>query len=195
MLTDRQLEIIQTSIKLISSKGIQGLTMKNLSKEIGISEPAIYRHYDNKIEILVSILDYFSSTTQTIFFSEMQKEGTSLEKIERIFINHFKAFSETPSLVAVIFSEEIFRNEPLLSEKVKEIMERNSKVIQTILEEGMLNGEIDPVYNVQHLSILIMGSLRLLIKQWQMADFNFDLQAYGTNFFRTIKQILNKEKF
>jgi AcrR family transcriptional regulator len=139
MLTDRQLEIIQTSIKLISSRGIQGLTMKNLSKEIGISEPAIYRHYDNKIEILVSILDYFSSTTQTIFFSEMQKEGTSLEKIERIFINHFKAFSETPSLVAVIFSEEIFRNEPLLSEKVKEIMERNSKVIQTILEEGMLN--------------------------------------------------------
>jgi AcrR family transcriptional regulator len=67
MLTDRQLEIIQTSIKLISSKGIQGLTMKNLSKEIGISEPAIYRHYDNKIEILVSILDYFSSTTQTDF--------------------------------------------------------------------------------------------------------------------------------
>jgi AcrR family transcriptional regulator len=192
MLTDRQLEIIQTSIKLISSKGIQGLTMKNLSKEIGISEPAIYRHYDNKIEILVSILDYFSSTTQTIFFSEMQKEGTSLEKIERIFINHFKAFSETPSLVAVIFSEEIFRNEPLLSEKVKEIMERNSKVIQTILEEGKRTGEIDPVYNVQHLSILIMGSLRLLIKQWQMADFNFDLQAYGTNFFRTIRQILNK---
>jgi AcrR family transcriptional regulator len=192
MLTDRQLEIIQTSIKLISSRGIQGLTMKNLSKEIGISEPAIYRHYDNKIEILVSILDYFSSTTQTIFFSEMQKEGTSLEKIERIFINHFKAFSETPSLVAVIFSEEIFRNEPLLSEKVKEIMERNSKVIQTILEEGKRTGEIDPVYNVQHLSILIMGSLRLLIKQWQMADFNFDLQAYGTNFFRTIKQILDK---
>jgi hypothetical protein len=37
-----------------------------------------------------------------------------------------------------------------------------------------------------------MGSLRLLIKQWQMAGFNFDLQAYGTNFFRTIKQILNK---
>lgn len=192
MLTDRQLEIIHTSIKLISSRGIQGLTMKNLSKEIGISEPAIYRHYENKIQILISILDYFSSTTQTIFLSEMQKDGTSLEKIERIFINHFKAFSETPSLVAVIFSEEIFRSEPLLSEKVKEIMERNSSAIQTILEEGKQKGEINPGYNLQHLSIIIMGSLRLLIKQWQMADFNFDLQEYGTKFFRTIKQILEK---
>jgi hypothetical protein len=129
-----------------------------------------------------------------IFFSEVAKrQALLLEKIERIFMTTIsKAFSETPSLVAVIFSEEIFRNEPLLSEKVKEIMERNSKVIQTILEEGKRTGEIDSGYNVQHLSILIMGSLRLLIKQWQMADFNFDLQAYGTDFFRTIKQILNK---
>ena len=38
MKTKRQLEIIETSIKLISEKGIQGLTIKNISKEIGISD-------------------------------------------------------------------------------------------------------------------------------------------------------------
>ncbi|MDO8896070.1 MAG: TetR/AcrR family transcriptional regulator [Bacteroidales bacterium] len=190
MLTDRQLEIIHTSIKLISSKGIQGLTMKNLSKEIGISEPAIYRHYENKIEILISILDYFSTTTQMIFVSEVQKTGSSLDKIQRIFDNHFKVFSETPSLVAVIFSEEIFRSEPLLAKKVKEIMERNSRAIQAILEEGKQNGEIDQNHNVQHLAIIIMGSLRLLIKQWQMADFAFDLQSKGIGFFKTLKQLV-----
>jgi AcrR family transcriptional regulator len=190
MLTDRQLEIIHTSIKLISSKGIQGLTMKNLSKEIGISEPAIYRHYENKIEILISILDYFSTTTQMIFVSEVQKTGSSLDKIQRIFDNHFKVFSETPSLVAVIFSEEIFRSEPLLAKKVKEIMERNSRAIQAILEEGKQNGEIDQNHNVQHLAIIIMGSLRLLIKQWQMADFVFDLQSKGIGFFKTLKQLV-----
>lgn len=190
MLTDRQLEIIHTSIKLISSKGIQGLTMKNLSKEIGISEPAIYRHYENKIQILISILDYFSTTTQMIFVSEVQKTGSSLDKIQRIFDNHFKVFSETPSLVAVIFSEEIFRSEPLLAKKVKEIMERNSRAIQAILEEGKQNGEIDQNHNVQHLAIIIMGSLRLLIKQWQMADFAFDLQSKGIGFFKTLKQLV-----
>ena len=194
MLTDRQLEIIHTSIKLISSKGIQGLTMKNLSKEIGISEPAIYRHYENKIEILISILDYFSTTTQMIFVSEVQKTGSSLDKIQRIFDNHFKVFSETPSLVAVIFSEEIFRSEPLLAKKVKEIMERNSRAIQAILEEGKQNGEIDQNHNVQHLAIIIMGSLRLLIKQWQMADFAFDLQSKGIGFFKTLKQLVGAKK-
>ena len=58
MLTERQQEIWDHAIALISEKGIQGLTMKNLSKRLGISEPAIYRHYENKIDILVSLLDY-----------------------------------------------------------------------------------------------------------------------------------------
>ena len=55
MKTERQQEIINVALKLINEKGIQGLTMKNLSKEIGISEPAIYRHFENKIEILLAI--------------------------------------------------------------------------------------------------------------------------------------------
>ncbi|MCD4664213.1 MAG: TetR/AcrR family transcriptional regulator, partial [Bacteroidales bacterium] len=45
MLSDRQQQIIEESIKIIDEKGIQGLTIKNLSKAIGISEPGIYRHF------------------------------------------------------------------------------------------------------------------------------------------------------
>lgn len=39
MLTKRQAEIIEKSILIIDEKGIQGLTIKSLSKAIGISEP------------------------------------------------------------------------------------------------------------------------------------------------------------
>ena len=67
MLTDRQQEIIDTSLEIISTIGIQGLTIKNLSKRIGISEPAIYRHYENKISILLAILDYFKSSGEQMF--------------------------------------------------------------------------------------------------------------------------------
>ncbi|NLB03802.1 MAG: TetR/AcrR family transcriptional regulator, partial [Bacteroidales bacterium] len=59
MSTPRQTEIVETALNLINENGIQGLTIKNLSKKIGISEPAIYRHFENKIEILLAVLDTF----------------------------------------------------------------------------------------------------------------------------------------
>ncbi|MBT3303065.1 MAG: TetR/AcrR family transcriptional regulator, partial [Bacteroidetes bacterium] len=71
MQTDRQKEIVEVALELITEKGIQGLTIKNLSKKIGISEPAIYRHFDNKIQILISILEFFKDNTEQIFKKEL----------------------------------------------------------------------------------------------------------------------------
>ncbi len=63
-ITDRQQEIINVSLELIAESGIQGLTIKNLAKKIGFSESAIYRHYENKIQILLAILDFFKQNTE-----------------------------------------------------------------------------------------------------------------------------------
>ena len=42
-LSERQKEIINASLELIAESGIQSLTIKNLSKKIGLVESAIYR--------------------------------------------------------------------------------------------------------------------------------------------------------
>ena len=65
-----------------------------------------------------------------------------MAKIERLFLNHFRTFSSSPSLVAVIFSEEIFRNEAVLHEKVTEIMKKNSTNLTNIIKAGQEKGEI-----------------------------------------------------
>ena len=44
-LTKRQNEIIDTALNLTASGGIQNLTIKNLADALGITEPAIYRHF------------------------------------------------------------------------------------------------------------------------------------------------------
>ncbi|MEA1972657.1 MAG: TetR/AcrR family transcriptional regulator, partial [Candidatus Cloacimonadota bacterium] len=62
MLSERQQQIVVTAIKLIANKGIQNLTTKNIANEIGISEPALYRHFDNKLEILKAVITYFQTT-------------------------------------------------------------------------------------------------------------------------------------
>ncbi len=190
MFTERQIEIIYAAADLIAEKGIQGMTMKNLSKKIGISEPAIYRHYENKIDILINIIDYFTDTISEIFDIQHSSEDHALYRIEKIFENYFLAFANLPSLITVIFSEEIFRNEPLLTQKVQEVMTRSSRNIHTILVAGQERKEINPTYDADDLVILILGSIRLLVKQWQMTNYSFDLKQRGAKFFESLRKIL-----
>ena len=69
----RQIEIIEAATILIGQKGIQNLTTKNLAAEIGFSEPALYRHFKNKSDILQSVL---------VYYRVLMKEG-----LEKLLIN------------------------------------------------------------------------------------------------------------
>lgn len=189
-ISNRQQEIINVSLELIAESGIQSLTIKNLAKKIGFAESAIYRHYENKIQILLAILDFFKQNIESFFLTELNSNDTANDKIEHLFKNHFKKFSETPSLVAVIFSEEIFRNEKELSEKVAEIMNKNSTILKTIIEAGQKNGEIRVDIDASHLSVIILGSLRMFVKRWHMSNYKFNLIEKGAAFSDSIKVLV-----
>ncbi len=190
MKTERQQEIIDVALDLISQKGIQGLTMKNLSKEIGISEPAIYRHFENKIEILLAVLDLFRDSTREIFEKELHSGISSVEKIEHLFTRHFERFASNPSLVSVIFSEELFRGEPILIKKIAEVIDKNSTILTKIIKQGQESREIRSDVSADHLAVMVMGSLRLFVKIWQFSGYRFDIREDGQEMLNSVKLVI-----
>jgi AcrR family transcriptional regulator len=191
MQTERQQEIISTALDLINEKGIQGLTIKNLSKKLGITEPAIYRHFENKIQILVALLDLLKKNTSVIFEAELNSDETAVLKIERLFEKHFKSFADMPSLASVVFSEELFRNEEKLIGKISEVIERNNQTLLAILKEGQQKNEIRNDIGAEHLVIFIMGALRLFVKKWQFSGFAFNLEKEGTKLIQSVKLLIS----
>ncbi len=192
MQTERQTQIIEASIEIISQKGIQGLTIKNLSKKIGISEPAIYRHFDSKTEILLTILNNFKE--MGTFFGGLMStnNGTALEKIEFMFFRIIEVFTETPSLISVIFSEEIFKNEEILKKKIVEIMDMNESIIEKIITQGQEKGEVRTDVDCKNLALIVMGSLRFRVKQWDLKDYSGDLKKEGGYLVDSLKLILSE---
>ena len=62
----RQKEIIDAAISLIAQNGIEGLTTKTLAAAVGISEPALYRHFANKSEIVRAMLSCFDNNLENL---------------------------------------------------------------------------------------------------------------------------------
>ncbi|MEX2371354.1 MAG: TetR/AcrR family transcriptional regulator [Bacteroidales bacterium] len=193
MQTERQNQIIEAGLELISAKGIQGLTIKNLSKKIGISEPAIYRHFENKIQILTTILELLKQNSSKLFEDEIKTTCSAMEKIEHLFANHFMAFEKMPSMTSVIFSEEIFRSEESLIEKMSEVIEYNNQILISIISDGQIKGQIRQDIEAELLVIMIMGTLRLYIKKWQYAGMSFSLSREGEKVIQMIKLLLEKK--
>ncbi len=192
MQTERQIEIINKSINIIATKGIQGLTIKNLSKEIGISEPAIYRHFDSKTDILLSILKNFQEATSFMNEALQEIDDTAIGKIEFMFTKILDIFSQEPAQISVIFSEEIFKNENLLKEKIIEIMDLKEKTVEDIIKSGQGNGEIRNDIDCRTLALIVIGALRFRVKQWDLRNQKINLDIEGKKLITGLKLILEK---
>ncbi len=188
--TPRQQQIINVAIELIAEKGIQDLTIKNLSGRIGIAESAIYRHFKSKQDILLGILSLFDED-KTIFMEKIKASGKPpIEQLELLLRLRFKFFKENPAIASVIFSEEIFRNDQRLSQKVFEIMKNNQEIVFDIIKAGQKQNVIRKDINTHQLAFIIIGALRLAVTRWRLSGFAFNLEKEGKKLWESILKII-----
>ena len=192
MQTERQTQIMESALELIAEKGIQGMTIKNLSKKIGVSEPAIYRHYESKIDILLTILNNFKQMAGMMAGIVPTIEGTAFDKIEFMFSKIIQLFIESPSFVSVIFSEEIFKNDDQLKKNIIDVLDQNEQTIEGIIQEGQKNGDTRTDIDSRNLAIIVMGSLRFLVKQWDIKGQNKNLKKEGNQLLNSLSLIISK---
>lgn len=178
--TERQVGIIEAATKRIDQHGIQNLTIKNLAADMGLSEPALYRHFEGKNAILLGLLHYFAVEMETRLGKVMgQTYASAGEELRALFDSQLRAFSERPSVISVIFAENIFHFDKTLSAKVGEIMDLMQGHVRRNVEAGQKRGEYSKAIGVGTLATIIIGSMRLAVLKWKLSGHRSNLVKDG----------------
>lgn len=192
-LSKRQIEIIEAATVLIGEKGIQNLTTKSLAAEMEFTEPALYRHFKGKTEILKSVLIYYRENLWKGLKGLIKSELSGLEKINKMIEYQFNHFTKFPAVVMVIFSETSFQYDSVLSKVVSGIMTRKKAMVVEIIKSGQETGSIRSDITAEQLATVIMGSMRLTLLEWRLSDFGFDLNKRGETLWNTVELLLKKD--
>ncbi len=190
--TNRQIDIIKAATTLIGNLGVSGLTTKNLAAEMNFSEPALYRHFKNKNEILKSVLLYYKGDMKKFIAPLLIEDSSGMERIRRLFKFQFSHFKSNPAIVLVIFSETSFQNNVMLSKTVLEIMEQKKNMMTSIIDLGQKDGSIRSDVSSDQLTTIIMGSMRLSILQWRLTDFTQNLDEIREKLWVAFERILKE---
>src|SRR5215470_8420568 len=54
---NRRSEILRAAQKLMVTKGLTGVTTREISKEVGCSEGALYVHFKGRLDLLLAMLE------------------------------------------------------------------------------------------------------------------------------------------
>lgn len=187
---ERQKNIIDEAMKIINETGYQSLSIREISTRVGISEPAIYRHFLNKEDIILGILSRFGEF-DTKLFNEMKMFEKPVDMIRHFINYHFTFLEKTPELTSVLLSEEIFSQSDLLKEKMLGIIKRRKNVLKDIIENAKKQKSIVDV-DTNELQTIILGYIRLLVLEWKLSNFSYSLVNRGKKAINAIETLMLK---
>jgi AcrR family transcriptional regulator len=188
-LTKRQMDIIHAAITIIARQGLKDLTTKNLARELGLTEAALYRHFDSKGELIRAILHYFGQISGDVIREIGERNLAPLERVRMFVMNRYRLFIQDPDLAKVLFSEELFRTDPALSGEMQAIMHSHREAVEAYIREAQQQGAIRSGLDPLDLFRVVVGSMRFLVTQWNLSGQTFDLVAEGEKLFNTITKL------
>jgi AcrR family transcriptional regulator len=193
-MTERQEQIILTAIALIAREGYKNLTIKKLASELHLSEAALYRHFVNKEDLLLSIMHYFEDISRNVLQEIQKTKLNPLEKVHFFIMNRYELFTSNPDLAQVMFSDELFYYDLVFFKQFQKISMNHREVLLNFIEEAQKEGFIQLGINSTQLFTIIIGSMRFLITQWNLSGRKFDLVKEGDSLFQTIKNLIAEKK-
>jgi len=168
---ERKRTIIKVAQELIISEGVQGLTIKNLSKKNRISEPAIYRHFENKRAVLVALIDCFEQNLLEAVDKPIRIYKNPLERLKEIMKAHMVLTEHKKGVLFAITAESIHFNDDFLRRKILGVIEKYKIKIKEILREAKKEGLLREDVNLDAVSLTFFGLIQAAIVQFALTNY------------------------
>ena len=186
-ISNRQLEIIEVSGKILIEKGIKGLTTKTVASEMNFSESAIYRHFKSKEEILVALLSLLKQNMNKRLTSEIKPQNTATENFKAVFTSQFNYFKKNPHFVVAVLSDGLLDESEEIKTIILQLMQNKMQLLGQILEQGKQTNEFNTEISTEDLLPIILGSFRFQMLKWKLSNFQYDITTEGN---KTIDNLL-----
>ncbi len=190
MFNKRQTEIIQAAMDIAGSEGLKAVTITNIARRISVTDGAIYRHFSSKDDIIRGILD-------TIFLGMAQgvgeiitQRGTASSKLKNIIEFILHDFNENPAHDSFLFAEDLIFSNDSLRILIYNMLNTMQLYIQQIIEQGQAQKELTAGIDARNISLLLIGTIRVLVMKWKLSGYQLDLEEEGRKFYTAIISLL-----
>jgi AcrR family transcriptional regulator len=168
--------VLSAASAVIREDGPRSATLKNIASRAGITEPAIFRHFDGVDGLfggLFSVYERIYGNSLAAYSAEEQ----GLEKLRTaVFALVDNIAASRDFAYILVYARHVFRGYPELKAKVAENDSRDQAKILACISEGIKSGEIRSEIDPVSAAVTLVGSIYITSVMWIESGFAFSLR-------------------
>ena len=179
----RQEQIKKAVLDIIADEGLHNISTRNLAKKIGLTEGAIFRHFETKRDIIKGIMDDVEKDLVGSLRNIVLKADKAEDKLFNYLCRNVKYLKENRGITILLFSEATHLGDKQLKEKLNQILSEQKQFIIKIVKEGIAEGVWDKSINVEDVAVIYMGipitlNIELVLNKKNLNMDNFCKRMY-----------------
>ena len=187
----RQKEIIEATLQLLGESGTQNLTTAGIAERVGISEAALYRHFDDKFDIIGSSIEFVGDKMESKL-SRVPEGETGIGKLKLVFFRHLEYIEENPGNARLLFSDDIHFDDEKLRSLLRKVVEKRRDFIKEIVVEGQEAGEISTGIDAEGISLMLIGLIQANVLLWSLSGRSYSLKDQSRSLWQAFAESITR---
>ncbi len=133
--------IFATAAQLFAQKGYNGVSMREISEQSGVTKPTIYYYFGSKEGIYEELIETGMQYVISSFDRIVQKDASAKDKLVMMTKTFFQLTIDAPEFSKFFMTIVTPLSDNAILEKFYKKMRRQGSAIKTVIEQGVASGE------------------------------------------------------
>jgi AcrR family transcriptional regulator len=176
---ERRSEIVSAALRLADAMGPDRLTTEAIAVEIGVSQPAIFRHFRTKPAIWQAVAETLKDWMAAAWDGVLDGPPAPVERVRDLVGTQLRLIEATPAIPAILFSRELHVENEGLRACFLDLMRRFHRTIAGEVRRAQEDGEIARGLDPDDIAFLLISLVQGLALRWSLNRKGFALEAEG----------------
>jgi len=139
---EKQLQIIDTAERLFARKGFDGTSVRDIAEEAGINVAMISYYFGSKEKLMEAIFEVKIGRVQVRVEELLKDDSMSpIQKVNTLIEEHIEKVMKSQQFYRIMLCEQVSNTNPAITQKIKELKQRNAELITELIKEGQKKGD------------------------------------------------------
>ncbi len=167
----RRKQIIEATLRLLADAPLSDVTTRRIARELGLSQPALFRHFSSRAALLLAVIDHARSGLGSVI-EDVVGAGPELRSQLSVLTSRLLAFTEAnPGFARLLFGDGAGgAGGDSVRAALRQIVSMQRKLVAELVREAQRAGAVRAELSAARAAALFVGMVQGVILQWELGD-------------------------
>ncbi len=174
---ERKKEIVAAAIRLAAEIGPDRVTTQRLADAVGLTQPAIFRHFPTKTEIWTAVGTTIVGSLDPA--PAQEADGNSVDQLRALVTRQLEFIAQNPAVTAILFSRELHAENDRLRAHFENMIANRLRRYTSLVEVARRDGDLVFAPSPADAAALVLATIQGLAMRWSLQNRRFNLVVEG----------------